>query len=138
MSDVVIEFEMPCEPLNLNDPDGSTHAMRLRRERKALWIEAAYMATCAAFPAKGPKGRAMPPCDVYVSIPVPGKRNRDPANWNLTSKAVIDGITRAGVWPDDNATWVKTHEPALRPVEPSTIRREKVYVRLVPRERNEP
>lgn len=133
MGDVLIEFEMPADPLNLNDPDGSEHALRQRRANKKLWIDAAQIATCAAFPGKGPKGRAMPPCDVYVSIPVPGERRRDPHNWTPTMKAIIDGVTRAGVWPDDNATWVKTHEPTLRPVEPTQIRREKVYVRLVPR-----
>lgn len=132
---VLIEFDMPCAPLNLNDPDGSPAAMRSRRERKKLWIEAAYYATCAAFPGKGPNGRAMPACDVHISIPVPGERRRDPHNWVLTGKAIVDGVTKAGVWPDDNATWVSLPEPTLRPVEPSRVRHEKVYVRLVPRER---
>lgn len=134
MGDVLIEFDPPADALNLNDPDGSPGAMRSRRERKKLWIDAAYWATCAAFPGVGPSGRAMPPCDVYVSLPVPGNARRDPHNWTPTMKAIIDGVTRASVWPDDNATWVKTHEPDLRVVPPSELHRSPVYVRLVPRE----
>lgn len=130
---VLIEFEPPCDALNFNGSD-SPAAMRVRRQNKKLWQDAAYWATCAAFPGHGPNGRAMPPCDVFISIPVPGNRTRDPHNWTPTLKAVVDGITRAGVWPDDNATWVKTTEPTLRVVEPSNLYREKVYVRLVPRE----
>lgn len=134
MSDVLIEFEMPADPLNLNDSDGHAYLAVKRRQDKRLWIEAAQVATCAAFPGKGPRGRAMPPCEVHISIPVPGQRRRDPHNWTPTAKAIIDGVTRAGVWPDDNAAWVTLPEPTLRPVEPSKLRREKVYVRLVPRE----
>lgn len=132
---MLIEFEMPADPLNLNDADGSPGAMRSRRERKKLWIDAAYWATCAAFPGSGPSGRTMPPCEVHISIPVATVRARDPHNWVLTSKAVIDGITRAGVWPDDNAAWVSHAEPTLRVVPAGRLSREKVYVRLVPRAR---
>lgn len=136
-ADVVIEFDLPADPLNLNDADGSPGAMRSRRERKKLWQDAAYWGTCAAFPRVGPSGRAMPPCTVHISIPVAGNRARDPHNWVLTSKAVIDGITRAGVWPDDNADWVSHAEPTLRTVKPADMYREKVYVRLVPKENHE-
>ena len=130
---VLIEFEMPCDPLNLNDSDGHPYLAVKRRQDKKLWKDAAYWATCAAFPGNGPRGRAMPPCEVLVSIPVPGERRRDPHNWTPTCKAIVDGITAAGVWPDDNAAWVSLPEPTLRPVPPAQVRREKVYVRLMPR-----
>lgn len=34
-------------------------------------------------------------------------RRRDPQNWQPTTKALTDGITDAGVWPDDSSEWVK-------------------------------
>lgn len=34
-------------------------------------------------------------------------RHRDPGNWSGTSKALLDGITDCGVWPDDNSVWVE-------------------------------
>lgn len=30
----------------------------------------------------------------------------DPNNAHPTTKALVDGITEAGVWPDDNSEWV--------------------------------
>lgn len=134
MSDVLIQFDLPADPLNANDQDGSAMAKRSSYARKRLWQDAGYYGAVAAFPGKGISDRAMPPCDVFISIPVPGERRRDPHNWMPTVKAVIDGIRRAGIWPDDNSEWVTTHEPDLRPVPPDTVRRERVYVRLVPRE----
>lgn len=129
---VLIEFDIPEKPLNMNDGDKG----RERRDyirRKQAWKEAAYMAVCAAFPGVGPSGRAMGPCDVYVSIPVAGNVRRDPHNWYPTVKAIVDMIVLAGVWPDDTPEWVKTHEPVLRLVGKEGLMREKVYVRLVER-----
>lgn len=34
-------------------------------------------------------------------------RARDAANWAPTSKCLIDGLTAAGIWPDDNDAWVE-------------------------------
>lgn len=107
---VVIEFYAPALPLNAN-------RYTTRRQQiadKIEWREAAQWATVAAFPGKGPKGRAMPPCEVLVSIPVRGNLRRDPHNWYPTVKAIVDGVRLAGCWPDDNSDWVKTLEPQLR------------------------
>jgi crossover junction endodeoxyribonuclease RusA len=52
------------------------------------------------------------PSNVLVTFEVsdPGRR-RDPFNWAPTSKAILDGITDAGIWPDDNSRWVTVIEP---------------------------
>jgi crossover junction endodeoxyribonuclease RusA len=36
----------------------------------------------------------------------PRRVRRDPGNWYPTAKAVLDGLTDAGVWPDDDSTHV--------------------------------
>lgn len=133
MGEVLIEFDLPDVPLNMNDSD-TPAGRRETHRRRDVWKEAAYFATCAAFPGVGPEGRAMPPCDVYVSIPVLGNRRRDPSNWLPTIKACVDAVRKAGVWPDDDAEWVTTHEADLRPVSKADLMKSKVYIRLVPRE----
>lgn len=128
----MIEFHRPAEPLNLNRMPGSDFGKRQWRHTKNLWLEAAYFGACAAFPGKGPEGRAMPPCEVFISIPVVGNFHRDPHNLDPTKKPIIDGLVQAGVWPDDNSEWVHTNELSLRVVTQQQLPREKVYVRLVP------
>ncbi len=76
----------------------------------------------------------MPPCHVFVSIPVAGERRRDPHNWYPTIKVCIDSMVTAGVWDDDTKEYVTTHEPDLRVVPKGELLKSKVYVRLVPRD----
>jgi crossover junction endodeoxyribonuclease RusA len=38
-------------------------------------------------------------------------RRRDPHNFFPTVKHLIDGLTLAGLWPDDDSTHVTTREP---------------------------
>ena len=131
---VLVAFDPPAPPVTSNDRNGSAFRRRDIVSRKNLWLEAAYFATCAAFPGVGPDGRVMPPCDVFVSIPVFGERSRDPGNWYPTVKAIVDGIRMAGVWPDDNQMWVTTHEADLRVVRTrAEMVSAQVLVRLAPR-----
>ena len=37
----------------------------------------------------------------------------DPSNWTPTTKACVDGLVDAGVWPDDDQKWVWTSEPTF-------------------------
>lgn len=54
------------------------------------------------------------PAWVQVCIPFDVARRRDPHNYvGTVVKAVIDGLVRAGAWPDDNPRWVRTVEPVL-------------------------
>lgn len=48
------------------------------------------------------------------------RRIRDAGNLQPTSKALVDGLTDAGIWPDDNDAWVigpddRFGEPSDRP-----------------------
>lgn len=42
------------------------------------------------------------PCSVKVYVSAPTKRRMDPANWYPTVKALLDGMTDAGLWSDDD------------------------------------
>ena len=42
------------------------------------------------------------PCKVIVWIFAPTNRKYDPPNWSPTSKALLDGLTDANFWTDDN------------------------------------
>lgn len=45
-------------------------------------------------------------CSVTAVISYPTKRRADPANTSPTLKALIDGLTNAGYWEDDDSTHV--------------------------------
>lgn len=133
---ILIEFDRPAEPLNLNSLPTTRNSARTWRATKNLWKDATSWAALKTFGdlgMLGPAQRAMPPCHVYISIPVVGKRRRDAHNFTPTLKPVIDSLVDIGVWPDDNADWVSAHEPDLRPVSNEALSHEKVYLRLVPR-----
>ncbi len=119
----MITFQPPGEYLTLNKVPGSRFAARQYRATKNLWYEAAYMAAVQAFPGVGPSKRAMGPSNVYISLPVWGKRTRDPGNWTATTKPIIDGLKDAGLWPDDSPEWVAEQPVTFRVIE----NRERAY-----------
>ena len=47
------------------------------------------------------------PCGLLVTIYAPTKRRLDPPNFNPTIKALVDGMTEAGIWTDDNHEIIK-------------------------------
>lgn len=47
------------------------------------------------------------PCTVAVTVYAPTRRRLDPPNLYPTVKALIDGLTDANLWPDDNHEVIK-------------------------------
>ena len=47
------------------------------------------------------------PCGLMVTIYAPTKRRMDPPNFYPTVKALVDGMTDAGLWTDDNHEVIK-------------------------------
>lgn len=47
------------------------------------------------------------PCKVRVVIFSPTLRKYDPPNWSPTTKALLDGLTDAEFWTDDNYNIIK-------------------------------
>ena len=106
---VVISMLPPCRMLNMNH--------RLHWAKKAeltrTWRTAGF---AAALVAKIARGITYPfgPSTVSIALPVASLNvKRDPSNWYPTIKAIVDGLTDAGCWPDDNADWVATTEPTF-------------------------
>lgn len=48
------------------------------------------------------------PCDVVITVHPPTKRRIDAPNFYPTIKALIDGMTDAGLWSDDNNHIIKS------------------------------
>lgn len=51
-------------------------------------------------------GTAQVPCQVQATPLTPGPCRQDTGAVMPTVKAVIDGLTDAGFWPDDTSEWV--------------------------------
>ena len=111
-------FDAPDVLLNMND---RTH-WRKRAAQVKNWRSFAWAAACNS------GYEQLPPCYVTITLPVRDSRKRDPSNWFPTAKACVDGMRDAGLWPDDDSTWVTVMEPKL---EKRADRR--VTVELVPR-----
>ncbi|HEM4634275.1 TPA: hypothetical protein U1005_000779 [Streptococcus suis] len=47
------------------------------------------------------------PCGLVVTIYAPTKRRMDPPNFYPTIKALVDGMTDAGLWTDDSHEVIK-------------------------------
>lgn len=130
---VLIEFDIPAEPLNMNHGDGR-EARRQFVGWKMEWKNASYYAACQAFPGVGPRQRFQPPSTVHVSIPVADiDRRRDPINYAPTTKVIVDQLVRAECWPDDTPEYVTQEIPSLRRVPAAQLWKSKVIVRIVPR-----
>ena len=95
--------------LSLND---RIHHMR-RHALEQSWQQAAYIVACATL-GRTPADRARPPATVTVTLPFKKGGRRDPHNYVATVKPIIDGLVKAGVWPDDTPEFVTVAEPAFR------------------------
>lgn len=104
----VIRFPAPGPLINANH----RRHWRARAQETRLWRNATNLHTYRHLGPPTDAGR--PPSLVVAFLPVPDNRRRDPHNYYPTIKAIIDGLVDAGVWPDDNPTYVTTAEPQLR------------------------
>lgn len=132
--ELTIMFDLPGEFLTLNKMPNTRWQAKAHRDTKNKWYDAAYYAAVQAFPGKGPSGRALPPCDAYISLPVWGGRVRDTGNWTPTTKPILDAFVAAGLWEDDGPEYVREQPVTFRTI---TDRKEwlrsQVIVRLVER-----
>lgn len=88
-----------------------------KHERHRLiqtWKEAARLAMRSWLNTHPDVSRPLPFAVVQVVIPFDKRRRRDPHNWcGTVLKAVVDGMVKAGAWPDDTPEWVGHREPVL-------------------------
>lgn len=98
----------PAPPLSLN----RERCMHWSDRRKLLdpWKATAW---ACALSSNLPAAIDRTPCIVTLTIPFTTRHRRDPHNYVPVVKAVVDGLVKAGVWPDDTHEWVTVHEPTL-------------------------
>lgn len=101
----VIRFPAPCDTINMNHRGHWS----VRAKKARLWREAAYVE--ALRQVRPP--RTQPPSLIVVTLPVQGRRRRDPHNLHPTLKPIVDGLVDAGLWPDDTPEYVEIAAPLL-------------------------
>lgn len=95
---MVVEVLEPAERMTLN----KRYHWSTRHKLTRAWRHAAKVAAWQQL-GRTPSERAREACFVRVSFPVKDpNRRRDPENWSPTSKALVDGLVDADVWPDDD------------------------------------
>jgi hypothetical protein len=100
----MIELRFPAPETRIPGLNDNEH-WRVEHARKLLWQQASFYA------AKQQKIRCLERCTVTVSLPFKTNRRRDPHNFTLAMKWMIDGLVHAEVWPDDTPEYVVTNEP---------------------------
>jgi crossover junction endodeoxyribonuclease RusA len=77
------------------DAKGQNH-----RVLRATAVRAGRQCNCTPYSKRRP-------CGLVVTIYAPTKRRLDPPNFYPTVKALVDGLTDAGIWTDDNSEVIK-------------------------------
>ena len=89
--------------------NGREHwAVKARRTRQLR-----YLGFCLARQQRIPR---LARAHVLATYRPPDRRRRDPANMYPTVKAMLDGLTDAGVWADDDAAHVLGPDMRLSPI----------------------
>jgi len=129
---VDLTFTAPTRPLSVNE--GSHWAARRRRLepwKDAAWVTAQNYRRQAA---RSAPGRPVVPITVQVVLPFRGRARRDAHNYTGTVvKAVVDGIVRAGLVPDDTPDWVTVLDPEFS-IQPDKGEPLTATIRIRPRE----
>ena len=89
--------------INSNDRQHQTDKAKVTKRIRNF----AYWHTLAAKDKKMAAFNSSIPCEVIVTVYSPTKSRLDPPNLYPTVKAIIDGMTDAGIWVDDNHKVIK-------------------------------
>lgn len=118
-SRLIITGYPPGPLFNMNNPPKSRGANIRRSKEVAEWRKAGCYSAMAAIRINKIQW-VQEPCNVQVSLPVPNNIRRDPHNYEVTSKHLVDSLVDAGLFVDDNPKWVT--------VLPTTLHVGKTYV----------
>lgn len=86
--------------LNANDRPHWTQKAKITAFLRATAAKKGQEYNCTPYSKKRP-------CGLVVTIYAPTKRRLDPPNFYPTIKALVDGLTDAGIWTDDNSEVIK-------------------------------
>ena len=111
MQTIVVRLgRAPDKPLSTNEANTMHWAQRAKRLDP--WKEAGFYCAKEQKVVEQVAGR---PAWVQLVIPFRTNHRRDPSNYvGTVVKATVDGMVRAGVWPDDSPQWVEILEPVCR------------------------
>lgn len=105
---LTLQFRQPTHPLSINVSKHWAARRRLLEPWKdAAWAHALIAKRKGLWPAPGP-------VNVQVVLGFRAAARRDPHNYTGTVvKAVMDGLVRAGLIPDDTGEWATVIDPAI-------------------------
>jgi hypothetical protein len=111
MTVLTLAFLAPTEPVSTNRADRMHWAARKRRTDP--WRDMAIVATRNAL-RRDWQGWEPQPVTIQVDLPFRTVRDRDPHNYVGTNvKAVVDGMVRGGLIPNDTPEWATIIEPTI-------------------------
>lgn len=112
MTHLDLEFTAPTRPLSVNRSNGMHY--RARARLLDPWKDAAW-ALAHNWDVRRRRARTLwtpVPITVQVVLPFRQANRRDAHNYTGTNvKAVVDGLVRAGIVPDDTPEWVTVLDP---------------------------
>jgi crossover junction endodeoxyribonuclease RusA len=118
---LVLEFPAPGVPPSENAVRGQHWAQvreALKPWRDVAWVACRNEVVRGHVPWLGHRA-----IKVQVVLTFAGKNRRDPHNYvGTVVKAIVDGLVRAGLVPDDTPEWVEVLEPILVVTKDPTVR----------------
>lgn len=105
---LIFEGSPPADYLNINK-NGRMHPKALARLVK-VWRQLGWARYNQLPRREQRKTVGVARVALVIGTRQPGKK-RDPMNWYPTIKAFADGLTDAGLWPDDDSRHVTIVEP---------------------------
>ena len=131
--ELTLTFPAPAEPVSVNDTKGRHWAAVSARTDP--WRDLAHVVSRQGL-AGYARAREVWPAQaitVQVDLPFRTRRRRDPHNYTGTVvKAVVDGLVRGGVIPDDTPEWATILEPTIS-IQPDKTRALVATVTIRPR-----
>ena len=133
-----VRLPAPGEPLSENRATGNGRGAAMRRYRLLdPWKALGLVAGRLLIPTWREHHPEPTPVTVLATLAFRANRRRDPHNYVGTNvKALVDGLVRAGLIPDDNPEWATILEPHLVVISPPN--RLECLVEIRPREDHQP
>lgn len=112
---LILSFPAPTVPMSINKARG--RHWRANAKLTEPWRDISILAMrqgLARLYAENALTRNARPLYIQVELPFRTVNRRDPHNYVGTNvKAVVDGLVRGGLVPDDSPEWVTVVDPAL-------------------------